>query len=40
MKCRIPYKAAVCASVGDHPAMYFDVNPDKEYGYEIRRVGD
>jgi hypothetical protein len=24
---------------GDHPTMYFDINPDKEYGYEIRRVG-
>ncbi|MFI8997863.1 hypothetical protein [Streptomyces sp. NPDC053542] len=23
---------------GDSPQMYFDVNPDKHYGYEIRRV--
>ena len=24
---------------GDRPAMYFVVNADKGYGYEIRRVG-
>ncbi|MGW5213796.1 hypothetical protein ACWEQO_22000 [Streptomyces sp. NPDC004051] len=22
---------------GDRPVLYFDTNPDKEYGYEIRR---
>ncbi|MEV0598907.1 hypothetical protein AB0I82_06355 [Streptomyces sp. NPDC050315] len=23
---------------GDSPQMYFDLNPDRNYGYEIRRV--
>jgi hypothetical protein len=23
---------------GDSPVVYFDVDPDKEYGYEVRRV--
>ena len=23
---------------GDKPEMYFDADPDKEYGYEVRRV--
>ncbi|MFF1548215.1 hypothetical protein [Streptomyces sp. NPDC058291] len=22
---------------GDHPTLYFDTNPDKRYGYEVRR---
>ncbi|MFI0168540.1 hypothetical protein ACH4PW_27485 [Streptomyces sp. NPDC017082] len=24
---------------GDHPVLYFDINPDKGYGYEVRRAG-
>ncbi|MES4892822.1 hypothetical protein [Streptomyces sp. NPDC096012] len=24
---------------GDHPVLYFDNDPDKEYGYEVRRTG-
>ncbi|MFI7869408.1 hypothetical protein [Streptomyces salinarius] len=23
---------------GEHPVLYFDTNPDKAYGYEVRRV--
>ncbi|WP_432056261.1 hypothetical protein [Streptomyces sp. bgisy022] len=24
---------------GKHPVMYFDTNPDRAYGYEVRRIG-